>query len=191
MAELTPVNALRELPTLWKHAAAEAGGVWANATGLLGGPSYWTDVGVVLGAGRRAWPRTAMGWAVTPWAFARVLAYVHHTYHPRGGIRITENGVALEDSTSEEERTCYLRDHLANLHWVITHEQVDVRAYYVWSLIDNFEWQYGYTKRFGLYRVDFETLAREKRLVADVYATVVRENGVRVERETVDPFRSR
>ena len=78
---------------------------------------------------------------------------------------ITENGAAFDDVVAEDgsvpdpERVDYLRRHFTAAHRAIE-QGVDLRGYFVWSLLDNFEWGYGYAKRFGIVRVDFDTLER-------------------------------
>jgi beta-glucosidase len=93
---------------------------------------------------------------------------------------VTENGAAFEDSIDEngsvhdEERTAYLASHIA----AVAHARqlgADVRGYFVWSLLDNFEWSYGYAKRFGLIRVDYDTLERTPKRSALWYRNVIRQ----------------
>jgi beta-glucosidase len=77
---------------------------------------------------------------------------------------ITENGAAFDDllagdAVTDERRVAYLRDHIAAVDSARA-QGVDVRGYYVWSLLDNFEWECGYDKRFGLVYVDYATQRR-------------------------------
>jgi beta-glucosidase len=79
-------------------------------------------------------------------------------------LMITENGAAFADQVDDGAvhdvaRIDYLRRHLTALHRA-TQRGVDVRGYLVWSLLDNFEWSWGYSKRFGIVRVDYDTLQR-------------------------------
>jgi len=99
---------------------------------------------------------------------------------------ITENGICVPDGVDmdgrvrDTRRIGYLRDHLLQVHRAMQ-AGVPVSGYFVWSLLDNFEWAFGYSKRFGLVHVDFET---QKRTVKDSgrwFAGVVEENGVRSE----------
>jgi len=96
---------------------------------------------------------------------------------------VTENGAAYDDvvgpdgSVDDPERVRYLRLHLAAVHEAIT-AGVDVRGYFVWSLLDNFEWAYGFSKRFGIIHVDYETLERTPKDSARFYAEVTRANGL-------------
>ena len=71
----------------------------------------------------------------------------------------------------------YLRNYLTQLQRA-TAEGVPVRGYFLWSLMDNFEWIFGFEKRFGLYRVDFETQARMAKLSAAFFRDVVKRNGI-------------
>jgi beta-glucosidase len=98
-------------------------------------------------------------------------------------MMITENGYALEDrseadgSVDDPERIAYLRAHIRAVAAAID-RGVDVRGYLAWKLLDNFEWAWGYTRRFGLYAVEAETLRRLPNASASWYATVVQANGL-------------
>ena len=89
-------------------------------------------------------------------------------------IYITENGLADAD---DSRRSKFLTEHLAQLAGAIA-DGVDVRGYYHWSLLDNFEWADGYKPRFGLAEVDYETGERSLRPSAHHYARIVRERAV-------------
>jgi beta-glucosidase len=94
---------------------------------------------------------------------------------------ITENGAAFDDpshaSTVDDPlRTAYLRDHLRAAHDAIA-QGVDLRGYFAWSLLDNFEWAFGYSKRFGIVHVDFDTLERTPKSSARFYSEVIRSHG--------------
>jgi len=109
----------------------------------------------------RGLPRTDMGWEVDPDGLRRLLNWLHREYTgPAGaGLVITENGAAYPDragadgSIEDQDRIGYLRDHLAAVHAALA-DGVDGRGYLLWSLIDNFEWAFGYAKRFGIVAVD-------------------------------------
>ena len=112
-------------------------------------------------------PVTAMGWEIYPQGLAETLRWLHERCgFPR--YLITENGAAMDDHpdaagfVDDQDRIAYLRDHLAVVHELIA-EGVPVGGYFAWSLMDNFEWAYGYTQRFGLIRVDYDTLERTRR----------------------------
>lgn len=113
-------------------------------------------------------PHTAMGWNIAPDGLLELLGSLRDE-HPNLPLMITENGAAFDDVVSEDgrvhdaERVDYLRRHLTVAHRAIE-GGVDLRGYFVWSLLDNFEWGYGYAKRFGVVRVDFDT---QERIVKD------------------------
>ena len=107
--------------------------------------------------------RTAMGWPIVPEALTELLLRIKRDYGDRPLV-ITENGAAFDDLltgdvVADERRVAYLREHIAAVDRARA-EGVDVRGYYVWSLLDNFEWECGYDKRFGLVYVDYPTQRR-------------------------------
>ena len=110
------------------------------------------------------WAVTAMGWEVYPDGLHDVLTRLRDDYAPPG-IYIFENGAAYDDVRGHDgdivdpERQAYLDDHLAAVGRAIE-EGVPVRGYFAWSLLDNFEWAEGYSKRFGIVYVDYPTLER-------------------------------
>jgi beta-glucosidase len=109
-------------------------------------------------------PTTAMGWEVDPDGLHELLLRVRRDYGPIP-LYITENGAAYEDgpvvngTVEDPKRLAYLRSHLDAVGRAIA-DGVDVRRYFVWSMLDNFEWEHGYGKRFGLIYVDFATQRR-------------------------------
>ena len=128
-------------------------------------------------------PRTAMGWPVEPDGLRELLVRLHRDYPGLPPVYITENGAAYDDyvdpegGVDDEERVAYLSGHLFAVHEAIG-AGVDVRGYFCWSLLDNFEWAEGYAKRFGLYFVDYRTQERIPKASARWYAGVVRRNGL-------------
>jgi beta-glucosidase len=109
---------------------------------------------------------TGFGWAVDPDALRETLVAMRERYGDRlPPVYITENGAAYPDArdaagqVDDRGRIRYLDGHLRAVRAAID-EGVDVRGYFVWSLLDNFEWAVGYSQRFGIVHVDFETLAR-------------------------------
>jgi beta-glucosidase len=100
-------------------------------------------------------------------------------------IYISENGTSSTDELTPDgkvydlDRIMYLRNYLTQLQRA-TSEGVPVRGYFLWSLMDNFEWIFGYEKRFGLYRVDFETQARVPKLSVSFYRDVIERNAIGV-----------
>jgi beta-glucosidase len=126
-------------------------------------------------------PATAMGWAIDAQGLRNVVHRVHDQYR-QIPLMITENGAAFDDELGadgvhDDERIAYLRDHLNVVHEAITHG-VDLRGYFVWSLLDNFEWAYGYAKRFGIVHVDYPTQARVWKDSAHWYRQVILTNGI-------------
>jgi beta-glucosidase len=109
-------------------------------------------------------PRTAMDWPITPDRFTQLLVRLHREY-PGLPIVITENGAAFDDEADAEGfvrddgRTAYLAEHIAAVADARA-QGADVRGYFAWSLMDNFEWAEGYAKRFGIVHVDYETQNR-------------------------------
>ena len=99
---------------------------------------------------------------------------------------MTENGVAVPDKVESDgaihdpARTRFIREHLVQVQRAIR-EGVPVRGYFLWSLLDNFEWSHGYTMRFGVNHVDYETQRRTLKDSGKWYAQVARENGIEEE----------
>jgi beta-glucosidase len=124
---------------------------------------------------------TAMGWEVYPDGLRKLLVRLHHDYQP-AALYITENGAAYddvltaEDTVHDPERVAYLRDHLRAARQAIA-EGAPLRGYFVWSLLDNFEWAQGYAKRFGVIYVDYPTQRRIMKDSGRYYAEVIRANG--------------
>ena len=124
---------------------------------------------------------TAMGWEVYPDGLRQLLTRLHRDYQPTA-LYITENGAAYDDVLTAEgavhdpERVAYLRDHLRSAREAIT-EGAPLRGYFVWSLLDNFEWAQGYAKRFGVIYVDYPTQRRVIKDSGRYYAGVIRANG--------------
>ncbi|HZM71887.1 MAG TPA: GH1 family beta-glucosidase [Candidatus Polarisedimenticolia bacterium] len=124
---------------------------------------------------------TEMGWGIDPDAFLEQLLRLHADY-PGMPILVTENGIGLRDdvgpdgSVDDRRRIDYLRDHVARVRQAID-AGVDVRGYFVWTLLDNFEWSFGYRPRFGLVHVDFATQRRTPKASAGWYAKLIRSAG--------------
>ncbi|WP_062079229.1 glycoside hydrolase family 1 protein [Demequina globuliformis] len=124
---------------------------------------------------------TAMGWNVDPSALTAHLLKIHReTGKP---IYVTENGSAWDDVVDDDgrvrdvNRISYFHGHLGAVLDAI-HEGADVRGYMAWSLMDNFEWAQGYAKRFGIVRVDYDTLERRWKDSAYWYTEVLRRRAV-------------
>lgn len=128
----------------------------------------------------RGLPETGMGWEVQPEGLTRLLTRIHHEYTAPAGVAIavTENGAAYNDvvevdgAVNDSERTEFLRQHLNAVLDAID-LGVPVGAYFYWSLMDNFEWAWGYDKRFGLVRVDYDTLERTPKASAIEYQRII------------------
>ncbi len=125
---------------------------------------------------------TEMGWEVFPEGLTRTLVRIHEDYAPPC-LYITENGAAFTDPAEKDghiadaHRQNYLRDHFIAAQAAIA-VGVPLRGYFAWSLLDNFEWGHGYTKRFGLFQVDFDTLERTAKDSAFFYRDVIDRNAV-------------
>jgi len=109
-------------------------------------------------------PKTQMGWEIYPQGLHRFLKRTHQEYTKGMPIFVTENGMAHADDLEGETikdaaRIDYLQQHLDSVREAIA-DGVPVAGYYAWSLLDNYEWSFGYEKRFGLVHVDFDTLIR-------------------------------
>jgi beta-glucosidase len=123
-------------------------------------------------------PVTAMDWEIVPEGFTNLLVRISRDY-PGVAMVVTENGAAFADAPDEEgfvhdpERTDYLSSHIAA---VARARQLgaDVRGYFAWTLMDNFEWSYGYAKRFGLVHVDYTTQKRTPKQSALWYRDTIR-----------------
>jgi len=110
---------------------------------------------------------TDMGWEIYPEGLYRALRMIaSRTGVP---VYVTENGIADDSDT---KRAAFIEDHLMVLNRAIR-DGMDIRGYFYWSLIDNFEWTQGYAKRFGLFRVDFATQARTLREGSRVYPAII------------------
>jgi beta-glucosidase len=115
---------------------------------------------------------TEMGWEIYPHGLYEILARVHRDYAPRE-IFVTESGAAFPDGADGDDpaRVDYLRDHFRAAADAID-DGVPLRGYFVWSLLDNFEWHFGFTKRFGLVYVDYETKQRTIKSSGRFYRSV-------------------
>jgi len=139
----------------------------------------------VLAARQIHWPFVPRAdfeeWEVAPEGLYRLLLRVAREYHP-GFMYVTENGTPLLDAPTADgavhdpDRRTYIARHAAAVHQAIA-DGVDVRGYFLWSFMDNFEWAYGYTKRFGMIHVDCDTQKRRVKDSGDWYSRVARENG--------------
>jgi beta-glucosidase len=174
----TPAVIAAATPELRAAAAAAALAVPKGTDGPR--PYPGTELAVEL---PQPGPYTDMHWPIDPSGLTELLLRVHHDY-PGVPLMVTENGAAYPDQPGadgvvhDSDRIRYLHDHLAAVHAAIA-AGADVRGYYVWSLMDNFEWAEGLAKRFGIVHVDFDTQARTPKDSARWYREVIATNGLR------------
>lgn len=133
------------------------------------------------GAPPAGMPLTDMGWPIDASALHDLLLDLRDHYG-NPPIYITENGAAFREQGErghiiDADRIAYLRDHILTCHDAISHG-VDLRGYFVWTLMDNFEWTHGYTAHFGLASVDRTTLKRTPKASYEWYAKVVIKNAI-------------
>lgn len=131
---------------------------------------------------------TETDWEVHPSSLAKVLRWVHERYGPIP-LYVTENGAAFADpptasgaTVGDPLRVEYFREHLRALRRARA-EGVDLRGYFAWSLLDNYEWSHGYSKRFGLFHVDYRTQGRTPKASAEYYRRVIASGGAALDEE--------
>ena len=123
-------------------------------------------------------PYTAMGWNIDPSGMTELLTDISSRY-PDLPLMVTENGAAFYDTVSDDgqvhdaDRVSYLHGHIDAVGKAID-AGADVRGYFLWSLLDNFEWSFGYDRRFGIIRVDFDTQERIVKDSARWYAELIK-----------------
>jgi beta-glucosidase len=149
-------------------------------------PEYARADGSALGYSVERRPTTYPHMA-SPWLFIGpeviywAIRHVSDLWHP-GAIYITENGCSAEDREiagriEDTDRVMFLRNYLTHLHRAAA-EGYAIRGYFLWSLLDNFEWADGYHQRFGIHYVDFKTQKRIPKLSAEWYREVIQRNAV-------------
>lgn len=127
------------------------------------------------------WDKTAMQWSIAEWGCRKLLHWIDQRYdHPE--IILTENGCAFDDRFEDGEindvqRIDFLSRYIRQCHRALN-EGIRLKGYFLWSFLDNFEWALGYSKRFGIHHVDFNTLKRTPKASAKWYADVIRRNGI-------------
>jgi len=129
------------------------------------------------------WKLTIMNWAVVPWGCKKLLAWIDERYD-QPEIIITENGCAYADElvdgqVDDQERLDFYKGYLQACQQAIN-EGIKLKGFFAWSFMDNFEWASGYSKRFGLHYVDFETLERTPKKSALWFKQVIEENSADV-----------
>jgi beta-glucosidase len=129
---------------------------------------------------RQPGPYTEMGWSIDATGLTDLLLRLRRD-HPDTPLMITENGAAFDDRVEDDgqvrdqRRVDYLRDHIEAVGRAME-EGADVRGYFVWSLLDNYEWAYGYSKRFGIVHVDYPTQRRTWKRSAYWYRDLIAAN---------------
>ena len=129
----------------------------------------------------KSWKKTEMDWAIVPWGLRKLLEWIHEKYDsPK--IYITENGCAFDDKkidgeVNDVERIAFYDGYIKECHNAIS-KGINVKGYFAWSFMDNFEWASGYQKRFGLHHVDFETLERTPKASSKWFAELIAKNGL-------------
>ncbi|CAH0727659.1 unnamed protein product, partial [Brenthis ino] len=138
-------------------------------------PSFSSDMGGIISQ-KAEWPKTNSSWLkVVPWGFRKSLNWLKKAYdNPL--VVITENGMSLEKGLEDIRRIKYIEGYLKALHAAIYKDNCNVYGYTYWSLIDNFEWTRGFSERFGLYEVDYNSpnKTRYRRMSAEYYSMLSR-----------------
>lgn len=150
------------------------------------GVNYYTRT-IVEHDPNMAWPhyrevpgpleKTDMGWEIYPDGLHRLLVRLRDDYVGELPIYVTENGMAGDEQVAEGRvddpvRVRYFEDHIAAVRRAIS-EGVPVKGYFAWSLLDNYEWSFGYDKRFGIVHVDYRTQARRPKSSYDAFKTAI------------------
>jgi beta-glucosidase len=142
-----------------------------------GGP-----IGGIWGAVPASLQRTALGWPIDPNGLVEVLVDLRDHYG-NPPVYVTENGACFADQpgpggrVDDQQRIDFLHDHLAACHRALA-QKCNLRGYFVWTLLDNFEWAEGYAAPFGIVRIDRATLQRTPKASFDWFARVAQSNGV-------------
>ena len=146
---------------------------WQDDFGTIGQPVDWCGLNYytrkLIAPGTGGWPnyqevpgplpKTQMGWEIEPDALTRFLLRTAREYTGDLPLYVTENGMASATRSDDNDRIAYLDTHLSAVRHALA-GGAPVKGYFVWSLLDNFEWALGYEKRFGLVDVDFATMKR-------------------------------
>jgi beta-glucosidase/6-phospho-beta-glucosidase/beta-galactosidase len=152
---------------------------------------YWADMHVDFST-RDKWRHNDMGWSIVPSGCRELLLWISDRYD-KPIIIMTENGSAepeddLETALQDEGRRQYFEKYLRASAEAIETGDVDMRGYFAWSLMDNFEWQFGYQRRFGICYVDFETQERTPKSSGTWYAQTIAANGHNIRRKEFSFF---
>ncbi len=161
--------------------SGKPGGAASAAAAPTGAGSPWPGSEHIsfVNGGR---PVTSMGWEIDDIGLYEVLQRVARDY-PSIPLVISENGAAFEDvvdgeTVDDQDRLAYIEAHLRTCHAAIE-AGIPLKGYFAWSLMDNFEWAWGYGKRFGLVYVDYPTQRRTPKASAYWYADTIRRGGLR------------
>lgn len=138
------------------------------------GSAYVGSPGVAFLDGGR--PRTSIGWEIDERGLLELLLRLRRDY-PALPLYLTENGAAFDDAVRDTARTAYLEAHLRACAEAVG-SGVPLKGYFVWSLLDNFEWSYGFAQRFGIVHIDYATQRRTLKDSARWYAGVIERNGL-------------
>ncbi|HEX9652343.1 MAG TPA: GH1 family beta-glucosidase [bacterium] len=152
----------------------------ANANRVRNNGGVLDDPGVTMTSDPN-WEKTQMEWNIVPRGFRKTLQWVHERYQSPN-IYVTENGCAFPDELRDGQvddvrRIAYLEGYLRAAYEAME-SGVNLRGYFVWSLMDNFEWGEGYSRRFGIHHVDFGSGRRSPKASAKWYAEVIKRNGL-------------
>ncbi len=166
---------LNHYSTLYASAEEPAG---AGDIGPNGNGGMSDDQQVFLSVDP-SWEQTDLQWNVVPWGFRKLLNWIARRY-PGLPIYVTENGCAVAEpdavtALDDEPRCRFLRSYTDALRAAVREDALDIRGYFCWSLMDNFEWAHGYTKRFGLLRVSPDQLERVPKRSFYVYQQLIKE----------------
>jgi len=149
----------------------------ANAVASVDGNGGMSDDQNVVLSSDPEWHVTSMGWFVVPWGLRKMLNWIHERYNGLP-IYVTENGTALANNDAEtaiddRERADFIKSYTDAMNEAIEEDGVDVRGYFCWTLMDNFEWCRGYDMRFGLIFCNFETLERTPKASYYAYREII------------------
>ncbi|KAJ3649787.1 hypothetical protein Zmor_021510 [Zophobas morio] len=146
---------------------------WTNDY-AIGAPGYYADLSVSTYQDP-SWNNSASGWLkVVPWGMRKLLNWVDQTYnHPE--IVITENGFSDDGRLDDLTRINYYAEYLTSILEAVLEDGVNVTGYTAWSLMDNFQWNFGYLEKFGIYQVDFEDPDRTRTIKSsgEYYKSVI------------------
>lgn len=140
---------------------------------------YWADQFVNI-SDNTTWEKTEMGWNIAPEGATNILLWIAKRYN-NPNVYVTENGIACHErdflqSIHDSERIDFLTRYIRGFAEA-SKKGANLKGYFVWSLLDNFEWQYGFSRRFGIVHVDYNTLKRTSKDSAKWYQKVIESNG--------------